>query len=313
MDLPDWLAGAGIGENPYRDAEWLSGAAYVWRTNRESIIDISNSFFSKESQIMLVVGDFGLGKGALKHAVMNVIKEAALEKQRKVEFIILEQAEWTKLQLYRALAKKLGVGDDGDTYRVRSNIEAAIQSRVNMKIEPLVIIDDAHYLKSGAYDAVKHISDLESDGKKVCPVLLLGYYKVVEELKKGDLAQVADRIHLRRKLNLFTQRDLLEYVARTLQYGKGSPLPVSYEFPIQNQAAVQAEYPKLEPFTVKAVTQIYQLSRNPRLVRLICAESFKVQAKGADAVKTPDRFNVTSKVINQAWEAIKLREEAREN
>lgn len=56
MDLTDWLAGAGILENPYRDAEWLSERAYVWRTNRQSIIDISNSFFSKESQIMLMVG-----------------------------------------------------------------------------------------------------------------------------------------------------------------------------------------------------------------------------------------------------------------
>ena len=313
MDLPDWLAGAGIQDNPYRDAEWLSEDTYVWRTNRESIIDIGNSFFSKESQIMLVVGDFGLGKGALKHAVMSVIKETALEKQKKVEFIVLEQAEWTKLQFYKELAKKLGTRDDGDTYRVRSNIEAAIQSRVNMNVELLVIVDDAHFLKSSAYDAIKHVSDLEVGGKKVCPVLLLGYYNVAEQLKKGDLAQVADRIHLRRKLNLFTQRDLLEYIARTLQYGKGKSLPVKYEFPIQDAAAVAAELPKLQPFTQQAVARIYTLSRNPRLVRLICAEAFKVQAKGADALKAPDRFKVTSKVIDKAWEAIKLREEAREN
>lgn len=242
---------------------------------------------------------------------MHVIRESALEKQRKIEFLVLEQVEWTKLQLYRQLARALGVSDEGDTHRVRSNVEQALQKRVDMGIEPLIILDDAHYLKPSAFDAIKHISDIEKNGKKICPVLILGYHRVVEQLKKGDLAQVADRIHLRRALNLFSQRDVFEYVARTASFGRSLPLSISYEFPIQSNAVVQAEAPRLAPFTLPAVGKIYELSRNPRIVRLICAEALKIQASESDALQAPARFAITAKTIERAWEAIKLREEAR--
>jgi type II secretory pathway predicted ATPase ExeA len=251
MDFDEWQAGAGILENPYRDAEWLSPNTYVWRTNSEVLTDVVNSFFEKESQIMLIASDYGLGKSTFGHAVWHVISREAAVRSRNVQNVRLAQVEWTELQLYKEVAAKLGRSDGGDRQAVRRRVEEEIESRSRSGIEMLLTVDDSQYLRKEGYHALKYISDL-GNGKKHCPVLILGYFNTVAEaLKDVKLAQVADRIHLRKTLNLFSQRDVAEYIARTMEWSKRRPLSINYEFPTV-QPGIDQEIPKLLPFNLPA-------------------------------------------------------------
>jgi len=308
----EWKAGAGFQDDPYRDTEWLSPSTYVWRTNSEILTAVTESFMNKESQMMLVVSDYGLGKSAFRHALSITLSQEAARRRRTFQQMTLLQAEWTELQLYKEVAVKLSRSDQGDRHSVRRRVEEAIGEKAERGMELLLTVDDSHYLKPSGYHALKHISDLEINGRKLCPVLMLGYYKVAEALKVGDLAQVADRATLRKQLNIFTQRDVFEYVARTCEWAKGRPLPQSYQFPAAaagDTAAAQrvsAEFPKLLPFSALSVLRIYALTRNPRYVRLLCSEAIKVQAEGSDALQAPARFTIEPEIIDQAWERVKF-------
>ena len=69
MDLDDRKSSVGLYRDPFIDAEWIDSSIYVVRTNAQLSHEIVTSTRNKESQIMLVRGPSGIGKGAFKHAL----------------------------------------------------------------------------------------------------------------------------------------------------------------------------------------------------------------------------------------------------
>lgn len=113
-----------------------------------------------------------------------------------------------------------------------------------------------------------------------------------------------DRMHLRRELKPFSQRDTFEYVYRAMAYAKLEQLRYGYEFPSDPDLA-RAGANGLSPFNIESVARIFALTGGvPRHVRLLCSQAISVRAREAEAVEQHERFKILASVVVQAWDSL---------
>lgn len=308
MDLDEWKSTVGLYKDPFIDSEWIDQSIYVSRTNRALLSEVISSTKNRESQIMLITGPYGIGKGAFKHALEGALNSA---EDIIIKTFTVKQPNFTELQFFRAVGNELGlefVTYLRDRWEVRRKLERKIvEDATNSFL--LLIVDDAHYITPQALHAIKYVTDIEKSSVKCCTALLLGMEKVLDILSRGSLGQVVDRIHLRRNLKTFSQRDTLEYIARTVAYSRENPLPLEYEFP-DTPVEVQNEVDKLIPFDVMAGIRVHALTAGiPRHVRLLCSEAIKIAAITAESNQQAERFNITTSTIQMAWDSLLRRKE----
>ena len=257
---------------------------------------------------MLVKAPFGFGKSAFREAVRSFLVNYDAV---KVKTIILLQPEFDELQFYREVASALGVESrrSDDKIEIRNLLTKKLVSE-SYDRQFLIILDDAQFLGEDALFGIKFLTDLERNGRKICSALLLCSPEIDSLLSRPKLAQVVDRMHLRRDLRPFSQRDTFEYVSRAMSYAKLEPLPGDYEFPSTSDGAL-LETHRLEPFIPEAVANIFDLTGGvPRAVRLLCARSIVLRAREAEGFPGHDGFRIRSDVVNRAWEALLDRGEA---
>jgi type II secretory pathway predicted ATPase ExeA len=280
------------------------------RVNLEPLNDVINSVLNREAQIMIVKAPYGFGKSAFREVVSSFLVNYD---GAKVKPIVLLQPEFNELQLYREIAGALGVSLDRevtDTRETRQLLTRKLIAESHDK-QFLLILDDAHFLHADALFGVKFITDLERNGRKICTALLLCSPEVDELLSQPSIAQVVDRMHLRRELRSFSQRDTFEYVSRAMSYAKLEPLSPDYEFPPTAEGAL-LEAHRLEPFIPEAVARVFDLTGGvPRQVRQLCSRSMALRAREAEGVPGRDGFRVLGNVVERAWEAMLNREEVR--
>ena len=308
MDVEEWKSAVGFYRDAFIDSEWIDPSIYVSRTNRALLNEVVTSTKNRESQIMLTTGPYGIGKGAFKHALEACLNGAT---DIVVKAFTVKQPNLTELQFYRAVGNQIGL-DFGTYLRDRWEVRRKLEKRIiedTQKRFLLLIVDDAHYITPEALHALKYITDIEQNSTKCCTALLLGTEKVLDILSRGSLGQVADRIHLRRSLKAFSQRDTLEYIARAVAFSSDEPLAAEYEFP-ETPKDVENEKAKLEPFDIMAAIRVHGLTvGSPRYVRLLCSEATKMAAITAEDKKPETKFIITPAIIQMAWDSLLRRRE----
>ena len=278
------------------------------RVNLEPLTDVLNSVLNRQAQIMIVKAPYGFGKSAFREAVRSFLGHYD---RVKVKPIVLLQPEFNELQFYREVAIALGVDTrrSDDKIEIRQLLTRKLMSE-SYDTQFLLILDDAHFLGEDALFGTKFLTDLERNGRKICSALLLCSPDIDSLLSRPGVAQVVDRMHLRRDLRPFSQRDTFEYVSRAMSYAKMEPLPDGYEFPSTSEKAL-LETHRLEPFIPEAVASVFDLTGGvPRQVRLLCAQSIALRAKEAEGLPGHDGFRILGDVVNRAWGALLDRGEA---
>ena len=310
MNIAEWRSSVGIYKDPFIDSELIDPSVYVRRTNASLLQEVITSTENRESQIMLITGPWGWGKGAFKRTFQTSLDSA---EDVLINTFTVVQPNFTELQFYKAVGHELGL-NFGRYWRDRLGVRRMLTDKIHTCSEKeflLLIIDDAHYLTAEALHAVKYITDIEREGIKCCTALLLGTKRVLNTLARGSLGQVVDRIHLRRSLKPFSQRDTLEYIVRALAYGNECPLSKEYEFPYTPKGT-EAESKRLGPFSKLAGIRIYGLTGGvPRYVRLLCSEAIKVRVKTLDKSPDSEKFSITPVIVQQAWDSLLQRNEVR--
>jgi type II secretory pathway predicted ATPase ExeA len=303
IDLDEWKSLAGFYKDPFIDSEWIDQSVYVLRPNGALLNEVSESTKNRESQIMLVRGPYGIGKGAFKHALETCLDQCT---DIVINAFTVKQPNLTELQFYRAVGNAIGL-EFGTYLRDRWEVRRKLEKKIIDETKNgffLLIVDDAHYITPDALHAIKYITDIEQNNVKCCTALLLGTDAILETLKRKGLGQVVDRIHLRRSMKAFSQRDTLEYIARAIAFSRDEPLQLDYAFP-DTPTEVQEEKSKLEPFEVLAGIRVYSLTSGiPRHVRLLCSEAIKMAAITADSRKGAEMLNIVPDTIQLAWDSL---------
>lgn len=199
---------------------------------------------SERKGFVMVSGEIGSGKSTLCRALL-----AQLPGECRTALITHTHLDAT--QLIRAIA------DDLNLATVGKNDREVLQVLYDYLIEQLtegctvvIIIDEAQNLPTEALEAIRMISNLETEQEKLIQLLLLGQPELRERMKHPDLEQLRQRLAVQFHLEPLSRAETATYIEHRLT--RANP-------------AEPIHFPR------RARCEVYRYSGGvPRLINTIC-------------------------------------------
>src|SRR5690554_6476178 len=192
-----------------------------------------------------VVGEVGTGKTLLCRKLLNEISDEYVTAYIPNPFLNPEE-------LRAQIARELQV--DITDANSQQMVTQAIQHRlleINQQDRTVVIVlDEAQALPSDSLEALRLISNLETESRKLLHIVLFGQPELNERLAAREHRQLRQRISFSYHLQAMTVNELARYISHRLHVAgyKGPPI-----------------------FTAKVVGMLHQASRGiPRLANVLC-------------------------------------------
>ncbi|MFH1045989.1 MAG: AAA family ATPase [Candidatus Omnitrophota bacterium] len=191
-----------------------------------------------------ITGEIGTGKTTICKALLN-----SLDKNTRTALIL--NPELSKYQLLRSIVQDLGI-------EVKRSPELSLLDALNnFLIQQLalgnnvvVIVDEAQNLKSSLLEAIRLLSNLETEKEKLLQIVLVGQPELRQRLKLPELRQLRQRISVRYHIAALDEDEVEAYIAHRLTVAGASGNTF---------------------FTKGAVSEIYKYSQGvPRLINILC-------------------------------------------
>ncbi len=155
------------------------------------------------------IGPPGYGK---TFTIRNFIKK--LNKDLYKVIYISATDNLTVFDFFKEIGKELKL-DTGSCYRtdIYNNIQNEIKNLVEIeKVQPIIIIDDAHLLSREILKNLKVLLDFEMDSKDYTIVILIGHPELKSELCKKIYETINQRIIVNYTMNGLSREEIKEYV-----------------------------------------------------------------------------------------------------
>lgn len=191
-----------------------------------------------------VVGEVGLGKTLLCRTLLN-------ELDRPYVTAWLPDPHLSPGTMRRSLAKDLGIPlpARANQAEVHQKLQDALLEFAAAGLRPVVLIDEAQALPNSTLEAVRLLTNLETERRKLLQVVLFGQPELDRRLARPGLRQLRQRITFSCRLEPLDRHGVREYAEHRL-------------------AAAGASRPL---FTEPAMALIARTSRGiPRLVNVLC-------------------------------------------
>jgi general secretion pathway protein A len=217
---------------------------FMWLGRRQTqALETLRAAVAERDGCLVLTGDIGTGKTIL-------VKRLVAQKGLAPVFITASGPELTGLDVYRLLAEEFHLNG---RFESREEFMAGF-SRVLLQAtgagrQAILVIDEAQRLTPDALQDIAALAGLQSDGKKLLKILLVGQLGFNADeavrMKGGAGPAIAARCRLEPLAEAETQR----YIEHRLQLaGRAQPL-----------------------FSPEAVREIHALSKGvPRLINFIC-------------------------------------------
>ncbi|MCH8501219.1 MAG: AAA family ATPase [Aliidiomarina sp.] len=192
-----------------------------------------------------VTGEVGTGKTLLCRKLLNDIPDHFITAYIPNPYL-------PPAELRHAIADELGVPahDEQDQHRLVRAIEKRLVELNQQGRSVVLIIDEAQALPTESLEALRLLSNLETEKRKLLQLVMFGQPELDERLATRELRQLRQRISFSYQLRPLTGPELGRYVNHRVQIAgyKGSAL-----------------------FTPEIIWWIHQASRGvPRLANVLC-------------------------------------------
>lgn len=232
----------GLKENPFNvtsDPNFL----YFSKAHKEALLYLLYGIREKKG-FLEITGEVGAGKTTLCKALLN-----QLDKNTKTAFIL--NSNLSELQLLEAIMEDFGL------HPARRTKISLLRQLNNFLLEELkknssvvLILDEAQNLKPQTLEAIRLLSNLETDKEKLFQIVLVGQPELRRRLNSPSLLQLRQRIGIRFHINPLEKEDIDKYIYHRLKVA-GSNDNVH--------------------FTEGAVDGIFRYSGGiPRLINVVC-------------------------------------------
>ncbi len=199
-----------------------------------------------------VIGEVGTGKTVLCRKLLRY-----LETQKTGQFhsVYVPNPMLSSVGLYRAVGKELGLTDlqQQDNDALLEHITERILELAESDQSVVIVIDEAQSLPSQTLEALRLISNLETEQKKLVQIILFGQTELDTLLKNDRFRQLRQRItfaHYLQPLNADETQQYIEY--RLTRSGYNGPTL----------------------FNTKAQTAMYKVSAGiPRMINVLAHKS----------------------------------------
>jgi MSHA biogenesis protein MshM len=206
-----------------------------------------------------ISGEVGTGKTMLCRRFL-----AMLDEHFVTAYLPNPLLEPRALMLTLARELEVTVGDESQE-QVTERLGARLESLSWAGRRVLVCIDEAQSVPHESLEALRLLSNLETEKRKLLQVVLFGQPELDERLAQDSLRQLRQRITFEYTLTGLTEAELLDYLAHRLHVAGYSGPPL---------------------FTRGAMNLLYRASRGvPRLVNILTHKSLLlVYAEGGRVV-----------------------------
>jgi len=229
-------------ENPFSvtsDPNFL----YLGRAHREALSHLLYGIRQRKG-FLEITGEVGAGKTTLCKAILN-----RLDRDTKTAFIL--NSNLSETQLLEAILEDFGV------QAVRRTKIALLRQLNNFLLDELrkssnvvLILDEVQNLKWSTLEAIRLLSNLETDKEKLFQIVLVGQPELRRKLDMPALRQLRQRIGIRFHVDPLEKNEVTEYIYHRLHVA-GSDGRIT--------------------FTEDALDKIYRYSGGiPRLINLVC-------------------------------------------
>ncbi|MDP1645874.1 MAG: AAA family ATPase [Thiobacillus sp.] len=194
---------------------------------------------------LAVEGEVGTGKTLLLRRLLNSLPE-----RWQVAFV--PNPGLDPRGLYAAIAIEFGVPADGASEDLLHRLERHFIALAQQERQPVVLIDEAQALPADTLEAVRLLTNLETEKRKLLQVVLFGQPELMARLREKNTRQILTRISFHANLRPLDRHEVAAYVQHRLKVaGGGGAL-----------------------FTWWAEHALWRVSRGlPRLVNIIAAKA----------------------------------------
>lgn len=198
-----------------------------------------------------VVGEVGAGKTLLCRKLLESIEN---------EFVTayIPNPDLSSIELRRAFARELGIDPSllQDQHELLTHINNQLLHLHASGKKVVLLLDEAQALPPESLEALRLLTNLETNTTKLLQVVLFGQPELDERLNQNNLRQLKQRISFSYYLPTLTREDLDTYVFHRL---------------------AMAGYTYGTLFTKKARDILYKSSSGvPRLVNILCHKALLV-------------------------------------
>lgn len=194
---------------------------------------------------LVVEGEVGTGKTLLLRRVLNTLPE-----RWQVAFVPNPGVD--PRGLYAAIAIEFGVPANGTSEELLHRLERHFITLAQQDQQPVVLIDEAQALPADTLEAVRLLTNLETEKRKLLQVVLFGQPELMARLHEKNTRQILTRISFHATLRSLDRAEVSTYVQHRLKVaGREEGL-----------------------FTPWAMRALWRASRGlPRLVNIIAAKA----------------------------------------
>ena len=194
---------------------------FVSLENHQACLDMIHYALSTGEGFVKVVGDVGTGKTILCRKLLRQLAESNTQ-QQKFQTLYIPNPMLSPIGLYRAIALELGINtQEGQMAEVLlERVTAAMLEHARQQTSVVVIIDEAQALPQKTLEALRLLTNVETETHKLVQVILFGQTELDDILNQHHFRQLKQRItfsHYLTPLNLDNTRSYVTH--RTIRAG----------------------------------------------------------------------------------------------
>ncbi|RUO80142.1 AAA family ATPase [Idiomarina tyrosinivorans] len=218
---------------------------YYQLQSHQAALDVLLTALKTGEGFIKVVGEVGTGKTLL-------CRKLLMEMPDHFVTVYVPDPYLNPSELREAIARELQIPfqADGNQQQLASAIQQRLMAIHREGRSVAILIDEAQALPSESLEALRLLSNVETESRKLVHIVLFGQPELDERLATRALRQLRQRISFSYNLAAMSRKEMTEYIAHRLRVAgyKGPPI-----------------------FSSTIVNRLYRSSRGiPRLINILC-------------------------------------------
>lgn len=207
---PLYLGHFGLREAPFGitpDTDFIFGT----RSHQEGFNTLLIALRSGEGFIK-ITGEVGTGKTLLCRRLLQAIAAECVT-------AYLPNPALTPQTILRAVADELGLAlpDSDDTYGLLKVLNAALLDSARLERPVVILIDEAQAIPIESLEALRLLSNLETEKRKLVQIVLFGQPELDDHLADPSIRQLRQRIAFSHTLGGMSYQETRDYLTHRLR------------------------------------------------------------------------------------------------